>query len=102
MLESEPMEQIRTGLRNIMRDLLAKQAPEEAVVLAWPVVCGSQVAARTRAVVFAGGRLTVEVQDAAWRAQLANFVPQYLSGFAELIGPVVNSIQFNVARTSPK
>jgi len=62
--------------------------------MAWPVVCGRDVANRTRALVFAEGRLTVEVPDAVWRAQLAAFTPRYLSGLAELIGPVVREIRF--------
>ncbi len=88
------MEPIRTGLRNIMRDLLTAQPQEEAVVLAWPLVCGKEVAARTRALGFQEGSLTVEVPDAAWRGQLAAFAPRYISGFAELIGPVVREVRF--------
>jgi predicted nucleic acid-binding Zn ribbon protein len=94
MLESEPMEPIRTGLRRVMHDLLAGQPREEAVALAWPLVCGKEVAARTRVVGLDEGRLTVEVADAAWRAQLAAFAPRYVSSFAELIGPVVREVRF--------
>ncbi len=94
MLESKPMEPIRTGLRSIMRNLLAAQPQEEAAVLAWPLVCGKEVAARTRAISFREGKLTVEVPDAAWRAQLAAFEPRYVSGFAELIGPAVREVKF--------
>jgi predicted nucleic acid-binding Zn ribbon protein len=91
------MEPIRTALRQIMRDLLAAKPHEEAAVLAWPLVCGKEVAARTRATSFAEGSLTVEVPDAAWRTQLAAFAPRYLSGFGELIGPVVREVRFKVA-----
>jgi Dna[CI] antecedent, DciA len=88
------MEPARTGLRSIMRELLRTRPAEEAAVLAWPVVCGREVAARTRAVSFTEGHLTVEVPDATWRAQLAAFAPRYVSGFAELIGPVVREVRF--------
>jgi Dna[CI] antecedent, DciA len=88
------MEPIRTGLRRVMHDLLATQPGEEAAVLAWPLVCGKEVAARTRAVSFAEGSLTVEVPDAAWRAQLRAFTPRYVSSYAELIGPVVREVRF--------
>ena len=94
MLESNSMEPARIGLRNIMRDLLRSQPAEEAVVLAWPLVCGSEVAARTRAVAFAEGELTVEVADPAWRSQLASFGSRYVAGFADLLGPVVGKIRF--------
>ena len=86
MLESRFMESIRTGLRDIMSEFLKKQPQDEAAVLAWPVVCGAEVAARTKALGFADGRLTVEVQDATWRNQLAAFIPRYLSGLNELLG----------------
>jgi predicted nucleic acid-binding Zn ribbon protein len=94
MLESKPMEPIRTGLRRVMHDVLAAQPPEEAVALAWPLVCGKDVAARTRVVNLEEGRLTVEVPDAAWRAQLAAFRSQYIKGYAELMGPVVKEVKF--------
>lgn len=94
MLESVPMESIRTGLRRVMHDLLAKQPEQEAVVLAWPLVCGKDVAARTRVVGLAEGSLTVEVSDPAWRAQLASFARRYVSGYAELMGPVVREVKF--------
>jgi hypothetical protein len=91
------MEPIRSGLRNIMSDLLRAQPPEEAVLLAWPVVCGNDVAGRTRAVSFAEGKLTVEVQEAAWKSQLNGFTLRYISVFAELLGPLVQEIVFQVA-----
>ena len=92
------MEPIRSGLRRIMSDFLKVQPPEEAALLAWPVVCGAEVAARTKAVSFSDGQLIVEVPDANWRHQLADFAPRYLSGFAELVGPVVKVVRFQVGR----
>lgn len=88
------MDHASAGLRTIMSDLLKRYPPAEASVMAWPVVCGRDVANRTRALAFTEGRLTVEVPDAAWRTQLAAFTPGYLNGLAELIGPVVREIRF--------
>jgi predicted nucleic acid-binding Zn ribbon protein len=88
------MESVRTGLRNIAGELLRSRPAEEAALLAWPLVCGKEVASRTRAAAFAEGSLTVEVPDATWRAQLNSFVPRYLSSFAELLGPVVRNVKF--------
>ena len=96
LLKSNTMEQIRTGLRRVMSDLLKGQPPDEAAVLAWPVVCGAEVAARTRAVSFNDGQLIVEVPDANWRSQLSAFLPRYLSGLSDLVGPVVKEIRFTI------
>jgi len=95
-VESRIMEPIRSGLRRIMSDVLKTQPQEEAALLAWPVVCGPEVASRTQAVSFSEGRLTVEVPDANWRAQLADFTPRYLSGFNELLPAVVREVRFEV------
>jgi hypothetical protein len=81
-----------------MGDFLRTQPAEEAAVLAWPLVCGAEVAARTKAVKFEDGGLTVEVSDTNWRNQLSDFAPRYLTGLSELIGPIVKRIQFQVKR----
>jgi hypothetical protein len=94
------MESVRTGLRQIMQDLLRARPPEEAVLLAWPLVCGKEVAARTTAASFSEGSLTVEVSDVSWRNQLQSFAPRYLSGYEGLLGPVVKSVQFKVRRSA--
>ena len=96
------MESVRTGLRQIMSDLLRSRPAEEAVVLAWPLVCGKEVAARTTAAAFADGTLTVEVSDVTWRNQLQSFVPRYLSGYEGLLGQVVKSIQFIVSKNKSR
>jgi hypothetical protein len=90
------MEPIRSGLRRIMGDFLQTQPQEEAAVLAWPVVCGPEVALRTRAVSFSEGRLTIEVPDANWRNQLSAFIPRYLSGLNELLPAVVQEVRFQI------
>lgn len=94
------MESVRTGLRQIMQDLLRARPPEEAVLLAWPLVCGKEVAARTAAAGFSDGTLTVEVSDVSWRNQLQSFAPRYLSGYEGLLGQVVKSVQFKVRHSA--
>ena len=88
------MEPVRTGLRQLMSELLRARPAEEAVLLAWPLVCGREVATRSQAVSFSDGKLVVEVADAAWRSQLQSFAPRYLSGYEELLGPLVRSVEF--------
>lgn len=80
-----------------MSDFLKTQPREEAALLAWPVVCGAEVATRTRAVSFTEGVVMIEVPDANWRNQLMAFVPRYLSVFADLLGPLVKEVRFQVA-----
>jgi hypothetical protein len=83
-----------------MAEFLRKQPPHEAVLLAWPLVCGKEVAARSQAVAYSEGMLTVEVSDATWRNQLQSFAPRYLSEFEGLLGPVVRSIEFRVKQSA--
>lgn len=92
------MEPVRTGLRNIMSDLLRARPGAEAALLAWPLVCGKDVAQRTKALDFSDGLLIVEVVDAAWAAQLKSFTGRYLSGFEALLGPVVKEVKFKISR----
>lgn len=92
------MEPVRTGLQNIMSDLLRACPAEEAAILAWPLVCGKEVAARTRAAEFADGCLLVEVSDSTWAAQLKSFSSRYVNGFERLLGPVVKEVKFRISR----
>ena len=94
------MEPVRTGLRQIMQDLLRTRPVEEAVLLAWPLVCGKEVASRTQAVSFSEGSLTVAVQDAAWRGQLQSFTSRYISGYEGLLGQVVKILRFEIKPSS--
>jgi hypothetical protein len=94
------MESVRTGLRQIMQDLLRARPQEEAVLLAWPLVCGKEVAARTTAVSFSDGTLTIEVSDVSWRNQLQSFASRYLNGYEGLLGQVVKSVQFKVKQSA--
>jgi predicted nucleic acid-binding Zn ribbon protein len=97
-----PMESVRSGLRQIMQDLLRTRPAEEAVILAWPLVCGKEVAARTTAASLSDGTLTVEVSDVSWRNQLQSFSPRYLSGYEGLLGQVVKSVVFKVKGSAAK
>lgn len=94
------MEPVRTGLRNLMSDLLRARPAEEAALLAWPLVCGKEVATRTRAADFSAGCLTIEVSDVTWATQLRNFSSRYISGFEALLGPVVKEVKFKVQQSA--
>lgn len=88
------MEPASTGLAKIFRDLLARYPADERPVIAWPAICGSAVAKRTRPLEFVDGVLRVEVPDKNWKFQLTDLAPRYVADFAQFLGPKVRFIQF--------
>ncbi len=89
------MESIAPGVERILAGSLRKAPASKAPLLAWPVVCGSAVAARTRALEFSRGVLRVEVPDAAWRAELRHLAPRYVAVANKYVAGV-NRIEFVV------
>jgi len=85
-----------------MADALKRSPPDEAPVLAWPLVCGPAVAARTRALGFSSGILRVEVQDETWRKQLVDFASAYLAALNQMVSEHVRRIEFVVAGRRPQ
>ena len=92
------MEQASAGLEEIVAQCLRHAPSHEAPLLAWPLVCGSAVAERTRALSFADGVLRVEVADAGWRSELQTLAPRYLSGINRYTAGNVHRIEFVIAR----
>ena len=88
------MEQAGAGLEKIVANSLRRVPEAEAPLLAWPVVCGSMVAERTRAVAFAQGVLRVEVPDAGWRREMQSLAPRYLATLNRYAGRKVERIEF--------
>lgn len=70
--------------------------------MAWPVVCGSAVAERTRALEFLDGVLRVAVPDAGWRAELQALAPRYLATLNRYTVQMVRRIEFVVTRPESK
>ena len=99
---SPPLEPAGAVLAQIVADLLRGTSPEDAPVFAWPVICGSTVAARTRPLLFAGGMLRVGVPDAGWRTQLSELESRYVQQFNQLLGAGrVRRVEFVVLPPSP-
>ena len=97
-LRGTALERAGTGLEKIVVQSL-RQAPRgEAPLLAWPVVCGSAVAERTRAVKFQDGVLSVEVADARWKSELQALAPRYLAIINRYTTEPVYRIEFVAAR----
>jgi len=66
--------------------------------MAWPVVCGSAVAERTRALSFQDGVLRVGVPDAGWRSELQLLAARYLTAINRYTIDAVRRIEFIVTR----
>jgi hypothetical protein len=88
------MEQAGAGLEKIMRGWLRHAPLDEAPLLAWPLVCGSVVAERTRALDFIGRVLRVEVPDAGWKREMQGLAPRYLAAVNGYAGQKVERIEF--------
>jgi hypothetical protein len=88
------MEQAGAGLEKLVLNSLRRVPQGEAPVLAWPLVCGSKVAERTRALDFIGTVLRVEVPDARWKREMQSLAPRYLATLNRYAGQKVERIEF--------
>jgi Dna[CI] antecedent, DciA len=93
------LEQAGAGLEKILMGSLRRVPPDQAPVLAWPLVCGSAVAQRTRALEFAGAVLRVEVPDAGWKRELQGLAPRYLAQINRYAGQKVERIEFVIRQS---
>jgi hypothetical protein len=90
------LEQAGAGLEKIVLNSLRHAPQGEAPLLAWPLVCGSKVAERTKAVDFAGTVLRVEVPDPGWKREMQSLAPRYLAMLNRYSGRKVERIEFVV------
>ena len=88
------MQHARVTLNKIYSSIIRDDGP----LTAWPLACGSKIAARTTALGFADGVLTVSVPDDAWRQQLQSFTPQYLAALNQVVAEPVRKIEFRIAQ----
>ncbi len=93
------MEQAGAGLEKVVVDSLRRMPAAAATLTAWPLVCGSAVAERTRALDFVSGVLRVEVADAGWRRELQALAPRYVATINRYTIESVQRIEFVI--TSP-
>jgi len=91
------MEPAGRGLDKVVAQSLRQAPPAEGPLLAWPVVCGSAVAERTRALSFVDGVLRVAVADSGWKTELQTLAPRYLSAINKYTTAPVYKIEFVVA-----
>jgi hypothetical protein len=93
------VEQASGGLERIVVSSLRRAPLSEAPLLAWPLVCGSVVAERTRAVEFANGILRVEVPDAGWKREMQSLAPRYLAALNRYAGQKIERIEFAIRKS---
>jgi Dna[CI] antecedent DciA-like protein len=88
------VEQAGSELEKIVARSLRQAPPGQAPLMAWPVVCGSAVAERTRALTFADGVLRVGVPDTGWRSELQVLASRYLTAINRYTLEMVHRIEF--------
>ena len=90
------VEHAAAGMDKIVARSLRLLPPAEAPLFAWPIVCGSAVAERSRAISFSAGTLRIEVADAGWKRELQTLAPRYLAGINRYLGQRVEHLEFIV------
>ncbi|HZQ94783.1 MAG TPA: DUF721 domain-containing protein [Candidatus Sulfotelmatobacter sp.] len=95
------VERAGSELERIVAQSLRQAPPTQAPLMAWPVVCGSAVAERTRALSFSDGILRVAVPDAGWKSELQGLAPRYLSSINRYTLQPVRRIEFVVTPENP-
>jgi hypothetical protein len=90
------LEQAGSDLEKIVAQSLRQAPPGQAPLMAWPVVCGSAVAERTRALKFSDGVLRVAVADAGWKSELQGLAARYLASINRYTVEAVRRIEFVV------
>ncbi|HKC70012.1 MAG TPA: DUF721 domain-containing protein [Terriglobales bacterium] len=93
------MESAGSELEKIVAKSLRQAPPLQAPLMAWPVVCGSAVAERTRALSFADGVLRVAVPEPGWKSELQVLAPRYLAAINRYTMEAVRKIEFVVTRS---
>ena len=90
------MESVGSDLEKIVARSLRQVPVGQGPLLAWPVVCGSAVAERTRALDFSDGVLRIGVADTGWRSELISLAPRYLALINRYTAEAVRKIEFVV------
>ena len=92
------LEQAGSDLEKIVARSLRQMPPAQAPLMAWPVVCGSAVAERTRALSFVDGILRIAVADAGWKSELQGLAPRYLASINRYTAEAVRRIDFVITQ----
>jgi len=88
------LEHIKNSLEALASGILRNMPEDERVLAGWRHVCGAQAAEHTRAISFRAGKLTVDVDDAAWLSTLLQMRGQYIARLRGLTGVAVEHLDF--------
>jgi hypothetical protein len=92
------VEQAGSDLERIVARSLRQAPPSQAPLMAWPLVCGSAVAERTRVLTFRDGVLRVAVADARWKSELQSLASRYLASMNRYTVETVRKIEFVITQ----
>ncbi len=96
------MQPLAPSLEKVVARSLRKTSGNQGAILAWPLACGSAVAARTVALDFSDGILRVQVADFGWRRELQALAPRYVAVLNRYLAEQVTRIEFVVGeKTGP-
>ena len=88
------------GMRDLLRSSLGRSLggmnAEDRLAAAWPVACGSAMAAHGAVTEFAEGILRIEVGDTAWLAQMNSMRAMLASDLSRISGVRVSAIHFDL------
>jgi hypothetical protein len=90
------MEGIRGLLRGTLARSLSAMPDEDRLAAAWPVACGSAMAAHGEVAGFEGGVVRVIVSDKAWMQQMESMRQVLERELAKIAGVAVSGIHFEV------
>jgi Dna[CI] antecedent, DciA len=88
------VQQAGTGLEKLVQGSLRRVPQGQIPLLAWPLVCGSVVAERTRAINFSEAILYVEVPDPGWKREMQSLAARYLAGLNRYSTEKISRIEF--------
>jgi len=94
------MQPIGSALEGVVSRSLRKVPSGDGPLLAWPLACGSAVAARTWAFDFHDGVLRVGVADVGWRRELQALAARYLAQINKFSAENVARVEFIVMNSN--
>ena len=90
------------GMRGLLRGSLGRSLKgmrvEDRLAAAWPVACGSAMAAHGEVVGYVDGVVSVVVSDKAWMQQMQSMSGVLERELAKIAGVAVSGIHFKKSR----